>query len=426
MGNKLSRLSSYTRRFVCLILLLLAVLTLPHTALALSDADYHTFMESSPDFVAAESRLNTAWGAAKKSLPETEFADLRDDQRRWISFGRDYMADQLLAKAGGTRAHAYAEVTESRAILIEEYTLPERRTPQSKTGVLDRGGTGAMAVPASLFVGGEPVNLPEDKASWDIILAECKFDAPCNITGVLGISGYFVTVTNASSIQDPDALVDTEAAPHQDVGTPDGWYTLAKKYDGGEDGFPQDHVKAFEWYKKAAEQGHAEAQAQLGYMYEVGRGVSIDSDKSFEWRRKAAEQGNGHAAYILGLRYASGKGVSEDLNMAVEWFKVAIKNGHDAQWDLDNVRTRIDGGDFPCSQFGISFAHGQLLIQTPDFESITTLLFDDTEFTDGWGYHPGQKNLLLTRPLRGVPNKISIIQRNGTMCSWDITQQKQY
>ena len=31
--------------------------------------------------------------------------------------------------------------------------------------------------------------------------------------------------------------------------------------------------KAFEWYEKAAEQGHADAQYYLGLMYEIGRGV---------------------------------------------------------------------------------------------------------------------------------------------------------
>ena len=43
-------------------------------------------------------------------------------------------------------------------------------------------------------------------------------------------------------------------------------YNLGEKYYFGQ-GVPQDYTKAAEWYRKAAEQGNAEAQAKLGYMY---------------------------------------------------------------------------------------------------------------------------------------------------------------
>ena len=43
-------------------------------------------------------------------------------------------------------------------------------------------------------------------------------------------------------------------------------------YDNGR-GVPQDDTEAVKWYRKAAEQGHAEAQNNLGVMYLNGRGV---------------------------------------------------------------------------------------------------------------------------------------------------------
>ena len=55
-------------------------------------------------------------------------------------------------------------------------------------------------------------------------------------------------------------------------------------------GVKQDSAKAAEWFKKAAEQGNAGAQFNLGKMYEVGDGVEQDSVKAADWYKKAAMQ----------------------------------------------------------------------------------------------------------------------------------------
>ena len=47
----------------------------------------------------------------------------------------------------------------------------------------------------------------------------------------------------------------------------------------------------FEKTKQKAEQGHAQAQFNLGVMYDIGQGTLKDPKKSFEWYKKAAEQG---------------------------------------------------------------------------------------------------------------------------------------
>ncbi|POR97032.1 tetratricopeptide repeat protein, partial [Haemophilus influenzae] len=57
-------------------------------------------------------------------------------------------------------------------------------------------------------------------------------------------------------------------------------------------GVKQDNFEAVKWYRKAAEQGHADAQLNLGYMYEKGRGVKQDDFEAVKWYRQAAEQGN--------------------------------------------------------------------------------------------------------------------------------------
>ncbi len=49
------------------------------------------------------------------------------------------------------------------------------------------------------------------------------------------------------------------------------------------------------WYRKAAEQGFADAQYNLGLAYLHGQGVKKDDQEAADWFRKAAEQGQSRA-----------------------------------------------------------------------------------------------------------------------------------
>ena len=49
-------------------------------------------------------------------------------------------------------------------------------------------------------------------------------------------------------------------------------------------------AEAFNWYRKATEQGDADAQFNLGWLYENGWGVSKDYAEAVKWWQKAAEQ----------------------------------------------------------------------------------------------------------------------------------------
>jgi hypothetical protein len=48
-------------------------------------------------------------------------------------------------------------------------------------------------------------------------------------------------------------------------------------------GVAQDFQQAAEWYRKAAEQGHAQAQFNLGELYRVGKGVAQDYIEAYKW-----------------------------------------------------------------------------------------------------------------------------------------------
>jgi len=83
-------------------------------------------------------------------------------------------------------------------------------------------------------------------------------------------------------------------------------------------GVPKDEAKAVHWYEKAAEQGYANAQNNLGNMYTDGRGVPKDDAKAVQWYQKAAEQGHTDAQKNLDLMVKKG---NESAKKALEGLK---------------------------------------------------------------------------------------------------------
>ena len=46
------------------------------------------------------------------------------------------------------------------------------------------------------------------------------------------------------------------------------------------------------WYRRAADQGHADAQCDLGAMYDNDQSVVLSDRGVWTWHRKAADQGH--------------------------------------------------------------------------------------------------------------------------------------
>ena len=67
---------------------------------------------------------------------------------------------------------------------------------------------------------------------------------------------------------------------------------------------PADDQQAVAWYRKAANQGLAVAQNNLGVMYMKGQGVPRDAQQAVAWFRKAAEQGLASARINLDAMYS--------------------------------------------------------------------------------------------------------------------------
>jgi len=105
-------------------------------------------------------------------------------------------------------------------------------------------------------------------------------------------------------------------------------------YDGHH--VEQDQILANDYFKKALEQlhisaneGDAECQCDLGYMYYCGRGTTSDYGKALYYYQLAAVQGHCRAQNNLGHMYRDGHGTERDRAMACKLYQLSGDNGYD-------------------------------------------------------------------------------------------------
>ena len=85
--------------------------------------------------------------------------------------------------------------------------------------------------------------------------------------------------------------------------------------------------EAVKWYTQSAQHGHAKAQNELGWLYDVGWSVERDTREAVKWYTFAAEAGQAYAQCRLGEMYANGLGVVQHYREAVKWFTKAAQQG---------------------------------------------------------------------------------------------------
>ncbi len=93
-------------------------------------------------------------------------------------------------------------------------------------------------------------------------------------------------------------------------------------------GVPQNYSEAANWFRKAAEQGVPDSQANLGLQYVQGLGVTKDPVEAVKWFRKSAAQCFPDGMFKLGAMYANGEGVPQDFKEALRLINLAADMGH--------------------------------------------------------------------------------------------------
>ena len=143
---------------------------------------------------------------------------------------------------------------------------------------------------------------------------------------------YNMLSTKAKNARIPNARAFVEEYVYRllrkaaEQGDAESQFNLGAYYYIGK-GVEQDKKETVKWWRKAADQRHAQAQLGLGNCYDNGEGVVQDKKEAVKWYRKAAEQGNASAQYSLGVNYASGEGVEKNVAAALEWYHKAADQG---------------------------------------------------------------------------------------------------
>jgi len=128
---------------------------------------------------------------------------------------------------------------------------------------------------------------------------------------------------------------------------------LDEHFDFVGKGVPQDIGEGISWWQKAAEQGHVRAQTMLGVYYfrlssemwweesrlrEEGEEVLANRQEAIKWFLRAAEQGNAFAQFELGRCYY----VNEEMAEAVYWMRKAVEQGHKKAGLLQSIEKELE------------------------------------------------------------------------------------
>ncbi|MEJ2686406.1 MAG: hypothetical protein P8124_04210 [Gammaproteobacteria bacterium] len=101
-----------------------------------------------------------------------------------------------------------------------------------------------------------------------------------------------------ASAKSRHAFVELEAAAKSGNAAAQDW--LGLDYQSGySKGLSRSYQIALKWFEKAARKGDANAEFNLGQMYQVGAGVPRNFAKARHWYRLAAAGGSTEAKYSL-------------------------------------------------------------------------------------------------------------------------------
>lgn len=125
----------------------------------------------------------------------------------------------------------------------------------------------------------------------------------------------------------------------------------------------RDDLKSARYYNMAAEQGSADAERGICFLFSESRSAGEMNGKpevikqyaetAANWCRKAAEAGDGESQRNLGLMYTEGWGLPADRKEALKWYLKAA----DQRPEMADLKTKAEKGDADA-QFALGTFYG--------------------------------------------------------------------
>ena len=103
-----------------------------------------------------------------------------------------------------------------------------------------------------------------------------------------------------------------------------------------------DHVKAAEYFDKAAALGDPQAMHRLSYYYMSGTEHAKDTEKAYSLIKASAEKMYLPSYYDLGMSYLSGNGVTQNIESAIIWLKKSAIEANDPRAMESLAQTQLD------------------------------------------------------------------------------------
>jgi len=107
------------------------------------------------------------------------------------------------------------------------------------------------------------------------------------------------------------------------LGDAEAQYNLGIMYERGES-VKESKGEALRWFSKAANNGYVKAQLSLGLHY----GIYDDFYEAIKWLREAGNNGEPLAQYLMARYHRYGRGTTKNIEMAVEWYLKASEQGY--------------------------------------------------------------------------------------------------
>ncbi|KAG6609461.1 Extracellular protein SEL-1 [Phytophthora cinnamomi] len=123
------------------------------------------------------------------------------------------------------------------------------------------------------------------------------------------------------------ALARVRFSQAAEQGHRDAQYELGIFHEHGRGGCEPNDMEAATWYAKAADQGHTGAEASLGRLFLVGKQIQQDVAKAVHFLQRAAAKSDSSAQTRLGLLYTTGNGVKQDMERGVAFLQSAADAG---------------------------------------------------------------------------------------------------
>jgi hypothetical protein len=139
-----------------------------------------------------------------------------------------------------------------------------------------------------------------------------------------------------------DLLEEADGSKEAEAGV---LFLLGRTFESGWGGRERDSEKAYGYFLRAAQGGHAASQWNVGMALLNGSGVERNEREAYRWVRKAAEAGETRAEISTAVMLALGQGVAENDAEARLWYeRAATRNSAHALRGLGFMLLNGEGG----------------------------------------------------------------------------------